>query len=241
MALPQLTDVSRYDVVIPSSGVKTQYRPYLVKEEKVLLIALESQDEKQILNATVNLITECLNTDNVNVDLLTVYDIEYLFTQIRSKSVGETIAMHLICQADECDHVTETSVALDSIEVEVFDRESRNISITEDISIEMRHLPYKEAISNTAILDPSSFAEQMFSTVISCIEAVCTEDERMLAVDSTKEELINFVEALTASQFSLLRTFVENTPTIVKEIEFKCSNCETDNKYTLAGLQDFFE
>jgi len=240
MALPKLTDTPKYDIIIPSNGVSTQYRPYLVREEKVLLIALESEDQKQILNATINLITACLN-DGIKVSKLTTYDIEYLFLQIRAKSVGESISLNVICQEDECEELTEIQVALDDVKVSVFDNKNRNIQLTDSVSVEMRHLPYSEAISNSKILEPDSFAEQMFNTVISCIDAVCTEEERILASDSTREELEEFVEALTSKQFSLMRDFVESTPTITKLVEFKCNKCGADNNYRLSGLQDFFE
>tara|TARA_R110000744_G_C19352224_1_gene560540 strand:- start:1871 stop:2593 length:723 start_codon:yes stop_codon:yes gene_type:complete len=239
MALPQINDIPKYGITIPSSGVHTQYRPYLVREEKVLLIALESTDQKQILNATINLITSCLD-DGVDVKKLTTYDIEYIFTQIRSKSVGESISINVICQEDDCEELTELQVALDDIKVEVFDNKTRTISLTDNISLEMMHLPYTEAINNPKIIDPDSFAEQMFHTIVSCIDAVCTQDERVSTADSTREEVEAFVESLTSNQFADLRAFVENTPTITKLIEFKCSKCEADNKYQLTGLQDFF-
>ena len=226
MALPQINDIPKYGITIPSSGVHTQYRPYLVREEKVLLIALESTDQKQILNATINLITSCLD-DGVDVKKLTTYDIEYIFTQIRSKSVGESISINVICQEDDCEELTELQVALDDIKVEVFDNKTRTISLTDNISLEMMHLPYTEAINNPKIIDPDSFAEQMFH-------------ERVSTADSTREEVEAFVESLTSNQFADLRAFVENTPTITKLIEFKCSKCEADNKYQLTGLQDFF-
>ena len=239
MALPKINDIPKYEITIPSSGITSQYRPYLVREEKVLLIALESEDQKQIINATINLITSCLDS-GLDINKLTTYDIEYLFTQIRSKSVGESISINVICQEDDCDELTELQVALDDIKVDVFDNKARTISLTDTISLEMRHLPYTEAIANPKIIEPESFAEQMFHTVVSCIEAVCTEDERVSTADSTREELETFVEALTSNQFGELRAFVENTPTITKLIEFKCSKCDADNKYRLAGLQDFF-
>tara|TARA_B110000908_G_C10210139_1_gene429771 strand:+ start:55 stop:777 length:723 start_codon:yes stop_codon:yes gene_type:complete len=240
MALPQINTVPYYDIVIPSTGEMSRYRPYLVKEEKVLLIALESRDPTQIFNATVNLISSCLDID-YDINLLTTYDIEYAFTQIRSKAVGETLQVNVMCQNAPCEEYSEVQIRLDDIKVGTFDEKSRTIQLTDEVSLQMRHLPYKEAISNPQIVSPETFAEQMFHTVVSCIDAVCTEEERISTTDSTREELETFVEALTTKQFNLLRDFVENTPTISKDVEFKCSSCESDNKYRLTGLQDFFE
>ena len=239
MALPKISDIPYYDVVIPSTGKSAKYRPFLVREEKVLLMAVESQDQKQILNATVELIKACVDTD-MNINVMTIYDIEYLFTQIRSKAVGETVDVVLECQNKECLAANDVNVRLDQIKVEVQDDTIRTIDISSKVSVEMRHLPYSALGVSDQLTNPESYADLIFHTVVSCITAVLTEEERLLAEDETRADLEEFVGSLTTHQFTKLREFVENAPTVSKLVEFDCEKCQHSNKYILNGLQDFF-
>ena len=236
MALPKLNDLPMYSVVIPSTGKGTRFRPYLVKEEKVLLIALESQDSKAMAEATLDLIEGCIE-DQIDRKTLTSYDIEYLFLKIRSKSVGENTAVGLLCT--ECEVQNDVDVDLDSVEVE-FNATDSIIQLTKHVSVEMQHIPYAASVSNEKLLNPESYAEFIFESVLCSVRAVMTEDERIDVADESKEDVIAFVETLTTEQFNKMRAFVESAPAISKKVEFTCSECGHENKFELRGLADFF-
>jgi len=237
MALPKLNDVPYYNITIPSSGEETRYRPYLVKEEKVLLIALESADMDQISNATIDLIKNCVDTV-INTDNLTVFDIEYLFIKIRSKSVGENINLNFLCS--ECEAENEVTISLDEISVPITDRKERTIFLTSDVSVEMKYLSYKESNENKLISSPTSYAEYMFESVLRSMYTVNTEEESILVNDEEEESIIEFINSLTTEQFNKLRNFVETAPGVSHNAKFICTECEKDNSYTLKGLNDFF-
>ena len=237
MALPKLNELPMYPVAIPSTGMQTRFRPYLVKEEKILMIALESQDSKSMADATIDLIVGCTE-DVINKKTLTSYDIEYLFLKIRAKSVGENASVGLTCS--ECEVQNDVDINLDSVEVQ-YDATESVIQLTEDVSVHMRHIPYMDSISNEKLLNPNSYAEFMFESVMCSIEAVLTDEERVEVADESMDDIIEFVESLTTNQFNKLRAFVENAPTISKLVEFNCTECGHENKFSLKGLSDFFD
>lgn len=237
MALPKLNDVPYYSVEIPSTGVKTRYRPYLVKEEKILLIALESGDLKQISDATVDLIRNCLE-DDIDVSSLSVFDIEYLFVKIRTKSVGETVNLNFLCS--DCDSENEVTVNLEEVSVPTYTKDKRTITLTKDISVEMKYLSYRESNENEQIASPTSYAEYMFESILRSMHTVNTEEESILVKDESDESKIEFLNSLTTDQFNKLRTFIESSPAVSCTVDFKCSECEKENSYTLKGLNDFF-
>lgn len=236
MALPKLNDLPMYPVVIPSTGKKTRFRPYLVKEEKVLMMALESQDSKAMADATMDLILGCVE-DELDKNVLTSYDIEYLFLKIRAKAVGETASVGLLCSS--CEVQNDIDVNLDTIEVH-HDVTDSVIKLTENVSVQMRHIPYMDSISNEKLLDPKTYAEFVFESVLCSLEAVLTEEERLDIADESMEDITNFIESLTTDQFNKLRAFVENAPAISKNVEFTCTECNHENKFELKGLSDFF-
>lgn len=237
MALPKLNDVPYYTVVVPSTGVSTRYRPYLVKEEKVLLIALESGDMKQISNATIDLIKNCLE-DNIDIDSLSVFDIEYLFVKIRTKSVGETVNLNFLCSS--CDTENEVVLNLDNVSVPIQSKEKRTIALTDDVTVGMRYLSYNESNENEQISSPTSYAEYMFETILRSMHTVNTEEESVLVKDEPDESKIEFLNSLTTDQFNKLRSFIESSPAVSCTVDFNCEECEKENSYTLRGLNDFF-
>jgi len=237
MALPKLNDVPYYSITIPSTGEETRYRPYLVKEEKVLLIALESSDIKQIAAATTDLIKSCVETD-INLDKLTTFDIEYLFINIRSKAVGESIKVNFMCS--KCDAENEVTVNLDQITVPTSKEKDRIINLTDNVSVEMQHLSYKESTNNTVISNPETYAEYMFETVLRSMYKIYTEEEQFTVEDESDESVIEFINSLTSDQFSKLRDFVDSAPQVSSNINFTCTECSEHNQYTLRGLNDFF-
>ena len=238
MALPKLSDVPKYDIIIPSTGVKTKYRPYLVKEEKILLMAVETGDEKEISNATIELIKSCVEA-KIDARRLTVFDMEYLFTQIRSKSVGEKATVVLKCQS--CEHENPVDILLSDALVELKDGIKNMIPLTDKISAEMRYLSYYDLLDDNVLRESKTEAELLFNTILSSIEAIHTEDERLVLKDEPKEEVIEFINNLTTSQFDRLKEFVEHTPQVKLDVNYKCESCGHDNHLTLRGLQDFFQ
>ena len=237
MALPKLNDVPYYSITIPSTGQETRYRPYLVKEEKVLLIALESSDIKQIAAATTDLIKSCVETD-INLDKLTTFDIEYLFINIRSKAVGESIKVNFMCS--KCDTENEVTVNLDKIAVPISKEMDRMINLTDDVRVEMQHLSYKESTNNSIISTPETYAEYMFETVLRSMYKIYTEEEQFIVQDESDESVIEFINSLTSEQFSKLREFVDSAPQVSSDVNFTCTECSEFNEYTLRGLNDFF-
>jgi len=235
MALPKLNNSPKYDLVIPSSQQKIRFRPYLVKEEKILMLAMESEDQKQIFEAIADTIEACCDGD-VDKRKLTTFDIEYMFVQLRSKSVGESITLNLKCA--ECDHSNENVVKVDDIQMTV-PKVDMKLDITNDISIEMMWPPYT-AILDDNILEGTSETEQTFKLLSKCINAVLTDDERIVFKDESEKDQMEFIESLNTEQFNKIRGVLEKMPTMQHTIEYKCTKCEHDNSVTLRGMSDFF-
>lgn len=238
MALPKLNDVPYYDITIPSTGESARYRPYLVKEEKVLLIALESGDLKQISNATTDLIYSCLQS-NIDKDSLTMFDIEYIFLKIRAKSVGEKVNLRYPCA--DCEEENDFEVNLDTVEVPTFDKSSRTIQLTEDVTVEMRHLSHKESKDNEKLLSPETYAEYIYESVLRSMHRVSFAEESIIVKDESDKDIMEFIDSLTTSQFEKLRHFVEDVPTVKSDIMFNCHGCGAETRFTLRGINDFFE
>ena len=238
MALPKLNDIPKYDIVIPSTGIKTRYRPYLVKEEKVLLMAVESGDEKEISFATIDLIKSCVDA-KIDDKKLTVFDMEYLFTQIRAKSVGENATVILKC--GECSHENTVNIPLGDVSVDFSGKTKNIIPLTDKISAEMKYLSYHDLLQDNTFRNSATEAELIFNTILHSIEAIHTEEERVSLKDEPIEEVIEFVNNLTTGQFDRLKEFVENTPQVKLDIDYTCEEFNYKNEITLKGLQDFFQ
>lgn len=234
MALPKLNDAPKYEIVVPSTGAKVRYRPYLIKEEKILMLAMESQDQKQALSAIVDTIGSCIQ-DEIDTKALTTFDVEYLFTQIRSKSVGETAKIMVKCQ--HCETENEVVVKLDDIIVEQEELEDV-IELTPEISLKMKWPTYTEVIDSTTA--GTEGTEQTFELVIQCIDSVMTPDEALKLKDESREDIMAFIESLSATQFDKIRKYVEKMPKMEHQVQFTCTSCEKGNDITLSGISDFF-
>ena len=231
MALPRLNDVPKYTLKIPSTNKEITYRPFLVKEQKVLLMALESQDDKQILQAVLDTIEACV-LDKINATNLALFDLEYVFLKIRSVSVGEGAEVTIKCQ--KCENPVKTKIDLNSI---TFDKMPENrIKINDKYTIQMMYPTFNTTISGVS---NSTLAEQVYISAIGCLDKLLTNDEVIDFKDETEEEKKAFLESLTALQFESIIEFVNNLPRLRKEVEYKCEECNTINKTTLEGLQDF--
>ena len=238
MALPQLkNDVPKYEMTVPSTGEVVKYRPFLVKEQKVLLVAFESKDSKQILNSMLDSISSCV--PNIKLDSLATFDVDYMFTQVRSKSVGETSTILHACQ--NCNEENEVKVRLDQIKVDIPEnwKKTTEIEISKDIIVELKFPTYKD-ISYLNIDDNASDAELLMDTVAACMKAVKTEDEYILIKDEPKEEVEKFINSLTNQQLEKITNFASNAPKLSHTQNYECKKCKTENKIELSGLQDFF-
>lgn len=239
MALPVLNEVPKYDITIPSTGEKTTFRPYLVKEEKILLMASESNDEETIAKATIELIKHCVNS-NINEKDLTDFDMEYLFCKIRSKSVGETAKMQMNCTHEDCVEGTEVDVPLDKVYIDIDKNISPIIDITDNVKIEMRYLTYYDYLNNNMLKNKETESELIFNIILSSIKSIMTDEDKIDAKDEPIEELINFVNNMTTTQFNKLKHFVENTPQVSLNINWTCESCKRENGLIVKGIMDFF-
>ena len=234
MALPVLNN-STYNTIIPSTGKQVEYRPYLVKEEKILMIAMESQDDKQILGALKDVIKSCILTEDVNINSLAMFDIEALFLKLRSKSVGESTEVKVKCT--ECESENVTVIPFDDITIPTLDKNANQIELTKDVGMVLNY-PTVSDVQNSNI-DLNSF-EGVMDLLVNCIDTIYDEAEIYSAKDESKKNLKSFVESLNAEQFGKLTKFFENLPALTYNVKFECMNCGHHNDIELKGLNSFF-
>jgi hypothetical protein len=238
MPLPKIA-TPIYELEIPSLKKKIRYRPFLVKEEKILIIALESEDSKQIANAVKNVISNCILSKGVKVEDLSTFDIEYLFLNIRGKSVGETVDVLITCPDDETTQVP-MSINLDEINVEVDPKHSRDIKLDDTLTLRMRYPSMTEFIKNNFDSGDGVSVDDTFDLIISCIEQIYSEEESWTASDSTKKELLEFVEQLSSKQFKEVEKFFETMPKLSHTIKIKNPKTGVESEVVLEGLSAFF-
>ena len=235
MALPQVNS-SRYSTKLPSTGVEIEYRPYLVKEEKIMMVALESKDNKQIVGAMKDVAQACILTD-VDVDKLTAFDLEWMFLQLRSKSVGEKADVKVKCQVDGCEGMTEVSIDLSKVEMDDYEP-NRVIQLNNDIGVQMVY----PSVNLVEKYDEEKLnnVDGVFDMIIDCLETIYDKDDVYHVKDERRQDVKDFVEALTSNQFSKLAEFLQKIPSVKKRVEWCCSKCEANNEMELRGLQSFF-
>jgi hypothetical protein len=238
MPLPKIATPT-YELELPSTGETVQYRPFLVKEEKVLVIALESEDTKQITNAIKTVIKNCIVTKGIKVEALPTFDIEYLFLNIRGKSVGEEIEVNVICPDDE-----ETNVAikidLDSIKVQKNEEHSNKIKVDTAIMMEMKYPSLDQFIKTNFDFKNDNAMDQSFELISSCIDKIYTEEEVWSASDVTKKELIEFLEQMNSAQFKEIEKFFETMPRLSHKITVTNPKTQVESEVVLEGLASFF-
>lgn len=230
MALPVLNDTPRYSMKVPSTGKTIKYRPYLVKEEKVLLMANESKDPNQMMDAIGDTIEAC-TSNKLKANELSTFDLEYIFIKIRAKSVGEEVKLNLPCES--CEERTETSINLDHVVCPV-EKPQTIIEIDDTISVELKWPSYADIVSSENVSDTA------INLLISCISAVISDDERIDIQDEPKEQVVNFLESMTSKQFQKLSEFVSNIPSVKHDIIFDCEHCGHNNTIEVKGMQSFF-
>ena len=238
MALPVLSnDKPTYEVVVPSTQETFRFRPFLVKEQKSLLIAFESQDNKQILTTMLNCIESCV--PGIDLNKLATFDMDYIFTQIRAKSVGEKSTIMTKCI--KCEEENKVEINLEKIKMEKAEIKSKVIPITDQINLQMKYPTYMDVLANPNISnDNSSEVEVLFDSIRSCLYAVQTGDDNIIISQEPHEEVEKFINSLTNQQLEKITQFVSNMPTLTHREKFKCEKCGHENTLALRGLQDFF-
>ena len=237
MPLPKISTPT-YELELPSTGKKIKYRPFLVKEEKILIIAMESEDEKQITGAIKDVISSCIITRGVKVDQLSTFDIEYLFLNIRGKSVGEEVEVMVTCPDDGITQVP-TVINLDDIKIQKGDNHSRDIRLDDDLILRMKYPSLNEFIKNNFSGEEVT-VDNTFELIASCVEQVYSEEESWSASDCTKKELMQFLEQLSSKQFKEIETFFETMPKLSHTVKVKNPKTGVENEIVLEGLTAFF-
>jgi hypothetical protein len=237
MPLPKISTPT-YELELPSTGQSIKYRPFLVKEEKLLVLALESEDTKQITNAIKTVIKNCIETKGIKVELLPTFDIEYLFLNIRGKSVGEEIEVNIICPDDETTTVP-VKINIDDINVEKKETHDKHIKVDDSIMMEMKYPSLDQFIKNNFDVSSSNM-EQSFDLIASCIDKIYTDDEVWVAADVTKKELSEFLEQMNSAQFKKIEEFFETMPKLSHKVKVINPNTEVENEVVLEGLSSFF-
>ncbi len=240
MPLPKIATPS-YELELPSTGKTISYRPFLVKEEKLLVIALESEDTKQITNAIKAVIRACVLTKGVKVESLPTFDIEFLFLNIRGKSVGEDIEVKLVCPDDETTEVT-VNINLDDIKVQKPEGHSNQIKLDSNLMMEMKYPSLNEFIKNN--FDPNdktqSPMEQSFDLVGSCISKIFNDEEVWVAADCSKKEITEFLDSMNSSQFKEIEKFFQTMPKLSHSVKVYNPTTKVESNVLLEGLASFF-
>lgn len=239
MPLPKI-NTPTYELEIPSSGKKIKYRPFLVREEKILVMALESEDMAQITNAIIEILSECISTKGVNVAELSTFDIEYLFLNIRGKSVGEVIEVNVTCP-DDGETQVKLDINIDDIKVQTNKEHTNIIKIDDDLSMKMKYPSVNQFIENNFEYQNSdSGADKSLDVITSCIDIVYNADECWSSSDCTKEEMTGFVEQMNTRQFKQIETFFATMPKLSHTVKVKNPNTKKTNEVVLEGLASFF-
>ena len=236
MALPKI-DIPTYELTLPSVDQQVKYRPFLVKEEKLLMMALESGEDADMKNATIDLVNSC-TFGKIKAEELPLFDIEYLFLNIRAKSVGEVAKFQVICPDDKITLVP-VDIDLTEVNVQVDDKHNNNILLDEsrNLGIVMRYPTLKLVPMG---IDRNMNADKIFDLMISCIDHIYEGDKVYPAKDSSRNELVDFFNNLNSTQFQLIKTFFDEMPRLRHTIKVTNPKTKKESEITFSGLQDFF-
>lgn len=236
MPLPKV-ESPKFDLTVPSSSARIQYRPYLVKEEKILMMAMESDDTNQMIRAVKDVISSCVETDGFDVNELALFDLEYIFTQLRSKSVGESATVGVKCK--ECDVKNDVDVQLDKVYVDVPSTDKKTIKLTDTIGVTLKYPSVNATVVAQGDTNKSN-VERIFDLIVACIDSIYTQDEVFDASEQSEQELKDFIESLNTKQFNKIREFVETIPSASIDVDFMCTSCGKNNSFNIKGLGNFF-
>lgn len=245
MPLPKIV-TSQYDLILPSTEKTIKFRPFLVKEEKILLEAVESKNESQIINAMKQILKNCILTRGIKVEELPSFDIEYVFLNIRAKSAGENIDLIVTC-GDDGETQVPVKVFVDEIKVKKDPTHSRDIQLDDNTLLRMKYPSLKQFVETSFRFDDddnerktTENIEKSFEIIASCIDVIFTQDESYAASDCSKKELFEFLDSLTTQQFKKIEHFFDTMPVLEHEIKVINPNTKIENKVSLKGLTSFF-
>jgi len=239
MPLPKISTPT-YELELPSTGKKIKYRPFLVKEEKILIIALETEDTKQISNAIVQILSECILTRGVKVSDLSTFDIEYLFLNVRAKSVGETVEVNVTCP-DDGETTVQMEIELDSIKVKKDPKHSNIIKLDDNLSMKLKYPSLDQFVENNfEVADGDNDVDKSLTMITSCIDIVYDSEESWNASDCSKKELKEFVEQMNTKQFKEIENFFVTMPKLSHTVKVKNPNTKVESEVVLEGLVSFF-
>ena len=239
MPLPKVSTPT-FDLVLPSNGKKIKYRPFLVREEKILIMALESEDMKQITNAVVQILSACILTRGVKIQNLATFDIEYLFLNVRAKSVGENVEVNITCPDDDKTSV-QVSIDIDTIKVQKDEEHKSTIKLDDNLSIKLKYPSLDQFIeSNFEAGDEKDNINNTLSMITSCIDMIYNEEESWNGSDSTKKELGEFIDQLNTKQFKMIEDFFTTMPKLSHKVKVTNPQTKVESEVLLEGLAAFF-
>jgi len=238
MPLPKPT-VPTYELELPSTGKKIKYRPFLVKEEKILLLAMESEDENEIKNAVKDILKNCILTRGIKPEELASFDLEYLFLKIRAASAGEEVSMKVTCQ-DDNETVVNVEINLNDVEVYKPEGHTNKIMIDDTIGMVMKYPAMDSFVSVTLMENDLDTTDEVFEMLVGCIDQIFQGDEVWDAATTSKKELLGFIESFTQQQFEKIQNFFDTMPVLRHEFSVTNPNTGIKSNYTLEGLQSFF-
>ena len=237
MPLPTISTPT-YELTLPSSGKKIKYRPFLVREEKVLIMALESEDTKQITNSVIDILNSCILSKGIKLETLATFDIEYLFLNIRSKSVGEVSKLKILCPDDKKTYA-DVELDLNEVNVQVGEDHTNKIDLGNGTGMIMQY-PSIDSFKDSGIRDIN--ASNMLEVISTCILQIYEDEGKKVynSKDQTQKELTDFIEQLNTKQFKDVQKFFDTMPKLKHEITVKNPKTKVESKITLSGLNDFF-
>lgn len=239
MPLPKI-NTPTYELVLPSTGKKIKYRPFLVREEKILIMAMESEEMTEITNAIVQILSDCIISNDVKVESLATFDIEYLFLNVRAKSVGETVEVNVTCP-DDGETQVEMSIDIDSIKVQKTRGHKNIIKLDDELSMKLRYPSLEQFVENNfETADGTSEVGQSLSMITSCVEMIYNSEESWEASDYSKKELDEFIEQLNTKQFKEIEKFFTTMPKLSHTIVVKNPKTKVESEVVLEGLAAFF-
>ena len=239
MPLPKI-NTPTYELTLPSTGKKIKYRPFLVREEKILIMAMESEDMKDITNSIVQILSDCILTENVKVESLATFDIEYLFLNVRARSVGETVDVNITCP-DDGETQVEMTIDIDSIKIQKTRGHKNIIKLDDNLSMKLRYPSLDQFVENNFETGQVvSEIGQSLSMITSCIDMIYNEEETWEAADFSKKELDEFVEQMNTKQFKQIEKFFTTMPKLSHKLMVKNPNTGVESEVVLEGLAAFF-
>lgn len=239
MPLPKITTPT-YELELPSNGKKIKYRPFLVKEEKILILALETEDVKDISNAIVQILNECILTKNIKISELSMFDIEYLFLNVRSRSIGEKVEVTVTCPDDNETQVN-LEIDIESIKIEKDNNHSNIIKLDDDLSMKMKYPSLDQFVENNFEFNSQDTdVDKSLSMIVSCIDIVYNKEECWSSSDYSKKEFHEFVEQMNTKQFKKIEEFFTTMPKLSHKIVVKNPKTQVESEVILEGLSSFF-